>query len=193
MAPVSPTTPQGRSHHLLIEAFATETVWALATRPGAAAAARLRARKGRAETQPFQLLCASAPLAERALALPPLERERFLALRGLWPGPLTLIGTAAPGVFAAPDGSVGLRVPGWPPARRHVAARGGMMLATSLNRSGEPSVTTYAGALHSRLADRVYPGPRARTGASTVVDLRSGAVLREGHLSGEVRRRLGTG
>lgn len=102
------------------------------------------ALKGRGDDAPVALLLPdTAALGLVADALPP----RLLALcNAHWPGPLTVLVPAQPGL--APelvrDGRVGVRVPGPSPALTLVRAFGGPLTATSANRSGEPATTTAA-------------------------------------------------
>lgn len=91
-----------------------------------------------------------------ALLLPSLEAldqvaescpERALELaREHWPGPLTLLVRARPGLAEAlvRDGKVGVRVPGPSPALDLVRAFGGPLTATSANPSGQPAARTAA-------------------------------------------------
>ena len=114
-----------------------------------------------------------------------MSRARRLA-RAFWPGPLTLVVKSRNGRW------LGLRVPEHPVALRLIRASGGVIVATSANRSGEPPART-ADAAAKRLGDKVdliLDGGKARMGrASSVVRVAADGweALREGALS---RRRI---
>lgn len=100
------------------------------------ACARLCALKGRPAGSPLPLLAADTAQAARAVRLeaapPPL-------LRRFWPGPLSLLLPALPGL--APqvrnaDGRAALRVTPHPLAARLAALAGGALTASSANFSG---------------------------------------------------------
>lgn len=171
-----------------VVAYPSETVWGLAALPGhAGAVARLYAVKGRAADHPVQVSCQDAAAALE-LARP---GAALAALCALWPGPLTLVTPARPGLppALAPGGLVGLRVPGHGLALALLRRTGGQLLTTSCNPSGQPPALTALEAREMRLADFVLSGAEQRTGekevggqASTVVLLPEGKVLRAGPL-----------
>ncbi len=177
-----------------------ETVWGLgADARSQAALDRLRRWKGRDDRQPISVLVTDAE-APAALGAPLTGAARRLA-DAFWPGPLTLVVPATPGVFAPgiarADGAVGLRCSPHPLAAALVAALArvgvGPLTATSLNRHGEPPARTRAeatalcrGAEAPRCLDGpadALPSPGAGlpstvldcTGAQPVV-LRAGAI-----------------
>ena len=166
-------------------AFPTDTVWGvLARMEDEAACRRIYALKGREEGKPLQVLVADL---EDALKLSDLGalKARFLRLaEAFWPGPLTLVvpGRGIP-PWISPDGSVGLRMPAHEALRELLRRVGGYAAATSLNKSGEPPVRTEAEA-RAFPVDYVFPG-EAMGLASSVVDLRTGEVLREGAIPKE--------
>lgn len=166
-------------------AFPTDTVWGvLARMEDEAACQRIYALKGRQEEKPLQVLVADLESALRLADLKDL-REKFLRLvEAFWPGGLTVV---VPGQNIPPwisrDGSVGLRMPDHPLLRELLRRIGGYAAATSLNRSGEPPVRTEAEA-RAFAVDYVFPG-EAMGLASSVVDLRTGTVLREGTIPKE--------
>ena len=166
-------------------AFPTDTVWGvLARMEDEAACRRIYALKGREEGKPLQVLVADL---EDALKLSDLGalKARFLRLaEAFWPGPLTLVvpGRGIP-PWISPDGSVGLRMPAHEALRELLRRVGGYAAATSLNKSGEPPVRTEAEA-RAFPVDLVFPG-EAMGLASSVVDLRTGEVLREGAIPKE--------
>jgi L-threonylcarbamoyladenylate synthase len=166
-------------------AFPTDTVWGvLARMEDEAACRRIYALKGREEKKPLQVLVADLEDARKLAQLGPLE-ERFLRLaEAFWPGALTIVvpGRDIP-PWISPDGSVGLRMPAHEALRELLRRVGGHAAATSLNKSGEPPVKTEAEA-RAFPVDYVFPG-EAMGLASSVVDLRTGEVLREGAIPKE--------
>jgi L-threonylcarbamoyladenylate synthase len=166
-------------------AFPTDTVWGvLARMEDEAACRRIYALKGREERKPLQVLVAGLEDALRLSDLGPLK-ERFLRLaEAFWPGGLTVVvpGKGIPS-WISQDGSVGLRMPAHETLRELLQRAGGYAAATSLNRSGEPPVQKEAEA-RAFPVDFVFPG-EALGLASSVVDLRTGEVLREGAIPKE--------
>ncbi|MEN2982282.1 MAG: L-threonylcarbamoyladenylate synthase [Thermus sp.] len=166
-------------------AFPTDTVFGVMARmEDEAACRRIYALKGREEKKPLQVLVADL---ESALGLADLGdlRDRFLRLaEAFWPGGLTVVvpGRSIP-PWISQDGSVGLRMPDHPWLRELLRRVGGYAAATSLNRSGEPPVRTEAEA-RAFAVDYVFPGEAGGL-ASSVVDLRTGEVLREGAIPKE--------
>ncbi|HEX5067859.1 MAG TPA: L-threonylcarbamoyladenylate synthase [Myxococcota bacterium] len=133
-------------------AYPTETVWGLgADASSDAAVASLRRWKGRADDTPISVLIDAAD-ALGALGCEPRALASRLA-DAFWPGPLTLV-VHCPRRFAAgvarKDGAVGFRCSSHPVASAFAGelARAGVgpVTATSLNRSGEPSVRGLADA-----------------------------------------------
>jgi L-threonylcarbamoyladenylate synthase len=155
--------------------YPTETVYGLGGRAGdSASALRIAALKGRPPGG-LVVLCAAPPLRDPvALAL----------AAALWPGPLTLIVEAWPGLapeVLGPDGTVAVRPPSHPAAARLVAAVG-PLTSTSANLSGEPPLLDPA---DCRLAvDAVVDGGvLPRRPPSTLVRAEDGRILREGAVS----------
>jgi L-threonylcarbamoyladenylate synthase len=143
----------------------------LALRGGAAR--RVRAAKGRAETNPLPLvaadldqvrtLCAELPAAAAALG------------RALGPGPLTVVLPAAvtvPEEVTSGTGTVAVRIPA-SALTRGLCALAGPLVSTSANRSGEPPAQTCEAAI-AAVGDAVEiaidAGP-GRPVPSTIVDL----------------------
>jgi L-threonylcarbamoyladenylate synthase len=147
---------------------------------------RVAELKGRPADMPIALLLPDAESAAE-VALPPSARARAL-IREHWPGPLTILLKAKPGLSRrlSRDGKVGVRVPGPSPAAELVRAFGHPLTATSANRTGEPSVRGV-GELPTALAeqlDGVVAGVSPGGPPSTLVDstrtpmviLRPGAI-----------------
>ena len=155
-----------------IVAAATETLIGLlgdARRPEVVA--RVAELKGRSEHQPIALLLPdSASLEAISASVSPAARRLAAAH---WPGPLTLLVTARPGLspLLVRDGRVGARVPGASPALDLVRAFGGPLTATSANPTGQPAaVDTEALAASLREHVWVLPGRAPGGQASTLVD-----------------------
>jgi L-threonylcarbamoyladenylate synthase len=105
-----------------------------------------------------------------------------------WPGPLTLVMRAQPGLPAAllKDGTIAVRAPGPSPALDLVTAFGGPLTATSANLSGQAPLeredelrAAFGAALAAVVPGKVPGGP-----ASTIVDVTGPrrVVLRQGAL-----------
>jgi L-threonylcarbamoyladenylate synthase len=122
--------------------YPTETFYGIAADPESSRAmAQIVALKGRTPGQPIALIAADAPSAfALASEVAPLARRLAAAF---WPGPLTLVLPARPGLHEAvlgPDG-VGVRVSSHPVARGLAAAFGRPITATSANLSGHPPLS----------------------------------------------------
>jgi len=164
-----------------IVAFPTETVYGLGVRYEDPQARRRLARlKGRAPGRPFQVL-----VAGRRQALRLWGRATPLAealARRYWPGPLTLVVRAANGRW------LGVRVPDHPTARDLIRRAGGVVLATSANRSGHSPALDARQVLGNlpEGVDCVLDGGVVAIGkASSVVRVRRRGweLLREGAIS----------
>ncbi len=112
--------------------------------------------------------------AVEQVALPLLPKARALA-EAHWPGPLTLVSRAKPGLSAwlTQDGKIGMRVPGPSPALEVVQAFRRPLTATSANQSGErpvASVTDLASTLRDGI-DLLVQGTAPGAPPSTVVDV----------------------
>jgi L-threonylcarbamoyladenylate synthase len=122
-----------------IVAYPTETFYGLgALAADGAAVERLVRAKERPDLKPLPLLAADLAQVEAVADLPPLARRLGAAL---WPGPLTLVVPARPGLHPAitgGGGTVGVRVTSGAVAARLALEAGGALVATSANRSGEP-------------------------------------------------------
>jgi len=164
-----------------IVAYPTETYWALgALFSREEALARLVRAKLRPAGKPLPLLAADRGQVSRVAAPLSPEAER-LALR-FWPGPLTLVVPAAPGVpeaILAGTGVVGVRIPGSEVARALAAAAGGPLVSTSANPSGGPPPVSAADldpALRGSIDGVLDAGPSPGGLPSTVVEVSGGGV-----------------
>jgi L-threonylcarbamoyladenylate synthase len=156
-------------------AFPTETFYGLGAAAGCERAlARIFHVKGRPADKPLLLLVSSVAMAETVAEVPVSARA---LMERHWPGALTLVMRARPGVstlITAGTGTVGIR---WSPHRVPallVEHLGTPVTAPSANRSGgSPPVTAQdvLRALDSEI-DMVLDGGRAAGGLpSTVLDL----------------------
>jgi len=156
-------------------AYPTETFYGLgALARDRAALARLARAKLRPEGKPLPLLAADLAQVEEVAVVTP-EAARLAA--SFWPGPLTLVLAAVPGLddaITAGTATVAIRVPGSDVARALARAAGGALVSTSANVSGEPPPADAAAlspALVARL-DHVLDGGRTPGGLpSTIVSL----------------------
>ena len=167
-------------------AFPTETFYGLgAAAADPAAVRRVFSVKGRDEGKPLLVLVDSIGMAERVAEV--TARGRQLMARH-WPGALTLVMRARPGLAAevtAGTGTIGVRLSPHPVARGLVGALGAPVTAPSANRADAPPPVTAAAvrAAFEGAVDLVLDGgPTAGGPPSTVVDVTSGAprVLRQG-------------
>jgi L-threonylcarbamoyladenylate synthase len=183
--PVEPLEPQLTEVVTVIRrggvvAFPTDTLYGLAADPGSAEAVdRVLALKGRAAAKTIALVAADLAQVERISVLTMIARH---AAAQFWPGPLTIMVRAKPGLVPAtigPDGLVGVRVPDHDVAVALARACGHALTATSANRSGHQATADpdeVAAALPD--LDLLVDAGKAPGGRpSTLVDL-SGDVPR---------------
>jgi len=143
--PVEPLEPQLAEAVAVIRrggvvAFPTDTLYGLAADPESAESVnRVRALKGRDAAQTIALVAADLAQVERISVLTLMARH---AAAEFWPGPLTVLIRAKPGLAPTtigPDGLVGVRVPNHDVALALTRACGHAVTATSANRSGQPA------------------------------------------------------
>jgi L-threonylcarbamoyladenylate synthase len=156
-------------------AFPTETFYGLGAGTSRGdALSRIYHVKGRPDAKPILVLVSSVAMAETIAEVPPAAH----ALMGRhWPGALTLVLRARPGVSAiitAGTGTVGVRHSAHPVASTLVERLGIPVTAPSANRSGEPPPTT-AGEVLSAFDGQIDVildgGPTPGGLPSTVLDL----------------------
>jgi L-threonylcarbamoyladenylate synthase len=174
-------------------AFPTETVYGLgADACSAAATGRIFAAKGRPPDNPLIVHVDSLASAQKVTAwITPLAER--LAERW-WPGPLTLVLEADPGlpaVTTAGLATVAVRVPSHPVALALLRQAAIPVAAPSANQSGRPSPTTARHVVEDLGAavDLVLDAGETSLGVeSTVVDARGEipVVLREGAVTREM-------
>jgi L-threonylcarbamoyladenylate synthase len=147
---------------------------------------RVAELKGRPADMPIALLLPGAHAVPEVAVAP--SAPALALMRTHWPGPLTILLAAKPGLSRrlSKDGKVGVRVPGPSPAADLVRAFGHPLTATSANRTGEPplrSVDELPVALAQGLGG-VVPGASPGGAPSTLIDstttpmtiLRAGAI-----------------
>jgi L-threonylcarbamoyladenylate synthase len=175
--------------------FPTETFYGIAADARSETACRLVFElKGRPTDKALPCIASEVSQVERFVG-PLSEPARRLARR-FWPGPLSLVLDAAPGVAAAAaDGTIAVRVSGLALARRLAEELGGLVTATSANRAGDAPAATVAevaASLGDVQVDLVLDGGPSPGGKpSTLVDVRSGTAtcLREGAVAMEAVRK----
>jgi L-threonylcarbamoyladenylate synthase len=169
--------------------FPTETLYGLgADARSDAAVARLLVVRGREAGKPILVLVRDVAMAE-TVAADVSEGARRLAAR-FWPGPLTLVLPARPGLSAAltaGSGTIGVRAPGHPVAAAIVDGLGGPVTAPSANPPGAapPRRLDAARAYFGDRVDVYVDGGELPGGGSTVASLDGGElrVLRQGAVS----------
>ena len=172
-------------------AFCTDTFYGLGANPGNAAAVRKVAElKGR-EGKPILILVSDPDLVLKYVRRTSDLFERLA--KHFWPGPLTLIGTAAdelPEELTAGTGTLGIRLPKDEEVRALLRACDGALTATSANPTGEKPGSSAAEVARyfSSGIDLIVDGGEVKTNEpSTVIDL-SGTnpvVIREGAIKRE--------
>jgi L-threonylcarbamoyladenylate synthase len=169
-----------------VVAYPTETFYGLgALASDAAAVERLVRAKERPDGKPLPLLGADLGQLELVARLSPLARR--LGAR-FWPGPLTLVVEARPGLHPAITGggaTVGVRITSSEVAAALALAAGGVLVATSANRAGEPPACApeeLDPALLARLDGLLDAGAAPGGRPSTVVAVEGErlVLLREG-------------
>lgn len=168
--------------------FPTDTLYALGgPAHDGQVAQRVRAAKVRDDGKPLPVVAADlAQVRSLAREWPPFVDR--LAAR-FWPGPLTLVLRAAPGVpeeLASGTGTIAVRVPALE-LTRQLCRRLGPLISTSANRSGsEPPQTCGAALAHfPGLAGLALDGGPGHPRPSTIIDLTSSParLLREGNIA----------
>ncbi len=172
--------------------FPTETSYALGCLAyDGLAVRRVVGLKARPEGRPLPVMLPSMEAFHRL----PIETPLTALAEAFWPGPLTIVVPAFPGLPAAVTADtnmVGLRLSGHPVAQALMAKVRAPLVATSANRTGAPAATTLAACDAAGLegVDGVLPGDGLAGQGSTVVGLAAGqlAIYREGLLSVEALR-----
>jgi L-threonylcarbamoyladenylate synthase len=175
-----------------VVAVPTDTLYGLAADPfNPKAVDRIFAAKGRADAQAVALVAADEAQVVACLgALTAIGRK--LAAQ-FWPGPLTILMTAADALapnVSAGTGMVGVRVPDHRVARELCRLASSPLVATSANRSGQPptrDADQVAAALGGSIDLLVDSGPTPGGAPSTIVDTSGEAprLVREGAIDWE--------
>lgn len=167
-----------------IVAYPTEAVYGLGCDPADAdAVARLLALKGRPEAKGLILIADRLAALEPWLA--PLDEITRARVAPTWPGPVTWLLPAAPGVPQAVRGehdTLAVRVTAHPTAAALCAAWGGALVSTSANRAGgEPARDAEAVAtLFGDGVDAIVAGAVGGLARPTPIrDGRTGHVVRD--------------
>lgn len=146
---------------------------------------RIFAAKERHRSFPLPVLVRSPKQLPGLCPMLPDGAEQLMA--AYWPGPLTIVVAAQPGLrwdLGDNEGAIAVRMP-LDEVALAIIREVGPLAVTSANRSGEPPATTVEQAreqLGSMVRHYVDDGPRRTQTASTIVDLtrREPEVLREG-------------
>jgi L-threonylcarbamoyladenylate synthase len=174
-----------------IVGYPTDTLYGLAVDPRVPAAVRrLFEVKGREPGHAVPLIAADLEQAMKAGVFD--DRARRVASK-LWPGPLSLVLDAQPGLepaVLAHDGSIAVRVPASDVSRDLARKLGFCITATSANLSGHPpsaSPAVVAQALAGRIDFLLDAGDSPGGPPSTIVDLRqpSPRLVRAGAVAWE--------
>ncbi len=157
-----------------VAAIPTDTLYGLAASIRAPkAVGRVLAIKTRRPGGGVPVLVASAAQAAEIAEMSPDARRLAQAF---WPGAVTLVLPARPGVdrrLLGPDGTIGLRVPAADVVRDLVRLVGAPLTGTSANEHDEPPPLTAGEAKDAvgHLVDLVLDGGAGGGAPSTVIDL----------------------
>lgn len=159
-------------------AFPTEACYALGCLAGhTEAVARLVELKQRPKGKPLPVLVHSIEVLRSTLPESPL----FVLADAFWPGPLTLVVPAFPGLAApvtAGMNMVGVRATAHPTAQALVEAIGEPIVATSANLTGASAARTPEAVEAAGLAaDGIVDAGAVPRGKSTVVGVDGGALV----------------
>ena len=168
-----------------VVAYPTEAVYGLGCDPrDGRAIERIIALKGRPESSGLILI--AAEFSQLAPFLAPLPASLEARATAHWPGPVTWVWPAAPGVAAILTGgrdTLAVRVTAHPVARALCHAFGGALVSTSANRHGADAARDAAAVrtAFGSAVDVSVDGPCGGLARPTEIrDVRSGAVLRAG-------------
>ena len=175
-----------------VVAIPTDTVYGIAASLAHSEALdRIYEIKGRPDHQPLPVLVSSPDEIEHIAE--EIAPDVALLLDMYWPGPLTVVLPARPGMPArvtAGGETIGVRMPNHPLAIEVIAKAGGAVACTSANRSGEPPACAageVAASLGAQL-DLILDGGIAPGGVASTVVAVNGTdlqILREGAIPSE--------
>ncbi len=178
--------------------YPTETVYGLGADPfNTSAFARIYELKGREAEKGLILLIRGMQDLDALVADIPQAAE--ILIEEFWPGPLTLVFPAAPGLpghLPAPSSTIALRMSDAPVASALLHHVGGPITSTSANRSGQPparNARQAADVLGGRVDLILDGGESSDPRPSTLVDVsgRNPKILRPGRIpETEIHRAL---
>lgn len=126
--------------------YPTETFYGLGGHPLMdQAVERIYRIKGRDTAKALPLIASNVAAVRRAVSNWPEVADRLA--EAFWPGPLTILLPAAPSIpppLHAGTGNLAIRVSSHPVAQALAERAGGLLIATSANRSGEPACRRVA-------------------------------------------------
>lgn len=171
-------------------AVPTETVYGLAAdATDSAAVAGIYAAKGRPSFNP---LIVHVPDLAAARTLAAFDARAEALAAAFWPGPLTLVLPVRPGAIStlvtAGLDTVAIRVPAHRAMQALLRASARPLAAPSANASNRISPTRarhVLATLEGRIPLVIDDGPTSAGIESTIVDARSGAILRPGPITAE--------
>lgn len=163
-------------------AYPTEGVFGLGCDPfSATAVANLLALKQRSDAKGFIVIAGSIDQISGLIRIPSPDAEA--RLHRDWPGPVTYILPAAPGIpdwLTGGRATLAVRVSAHPVVAALCATYGSPLISTSANRSGQRPARTRNAVL-ARFGDAVQLLPGALGGAARptpIYDAATGALLR---------------
>jgi L-threonylcarbamoyladenylate synthase len=167
--------------------YPTETVYGLAVDPFSPAALRkLFQVKGRPDDKSILLIVADEhQLDHIANDIGPQSRA---CMRRFWPGPLSLILPARPGLLrevVGPHNTICARCPGLAAARDLAAVFGRPITSTSANLSGEAPIISVNEVALEGISVAIDGGTLGSQPPSTIFDAETGKILRQGSVTGE--------
>jgi len=181
-------------------AYPTETFYGLGADAGnETAVRRIFSVKGRDFRNPVPLIIGEERILPHYAAEIPKAATQLI--KALWPGPLTLIFSAAARVnrlLTGGTGKIGIRLSGHPVAASLARSLDGALTSTSANLSGEAECSSPAEVMN-QLGDGidliVDGGATAGKAASTIVDITVDppVILREGAVSSGLIRQILSG
>jgi len=168
-----------------IVAVPTETYYGLAVNPfDQQAVDRLLRIKGRAEGKPILVLIGNP--GQLSMLVQEVSRAAALLMEKFWPGPLTILFTAAPLLpnnLTAGTGTIGVRFSSCSPLTELLTVTG-PLTGTSANRAGDSpaqDASRIQESLGQDIALIIDAGPTPGGPPSTVIDARKTVrVIREG-------------
>ncbi|HSC27385.1 MAG TPA: L-threonylcarbamoyladenylate synthase [Vicinamibacterales bacterium] len=174
-----------------VVAFPTDTFYGLAVDPrNGDAVERLYELKGRGAAAAMPLVASSV---DQALEIGHFGEVELRLVRSFWPGPLTLVVPAHPGLaprVLAGGRTIAIRVPADAVARALAGALGHPVTSTSANLSGQPAAATpeeLPATLASGVDLLLDAGPAAGGRPSTIVEVAGGGprLVRPGAIAWE--------